>query len=422
MITWKSARTSAALMAILGMTACSDDGTGPGPLPDAFAEVVVGEAHACALTDEGAVFCWGSGESGQTGQTGAPLTEPRRVDSDIVFARIAAGGQTTCGVSEAGGLFCWGDNTLGQLGDGSRADSDRPVEVAGGLTWLSVSVGTYHVCGIDSDRRLHCWGGDRWSTALGYPAPNQCETEPTQPLTPCATQPLPGLVDGSFEWVEAGLYQTCMGSVSGEVTCWGTNDLGQLGTSTTGLCPGNDPLHQSSRACSRAGVEPDGGPFTMLSPGSSHTCGLDGVGQAHCWGALFLNFGQIGDGTLDGTPVPVPVASGGPFRAVYTSHEAHIRTFSCGLELDGSALCWGANRFGQLGSDMGSTCGDGEIPCRRTPTPVDGGHRFEQLALGTEFACGLTTGDSILCWGDNVHGQLGDGTQSARAEPGPVSF
>lgn len=415
-------KTGRFLLALAFVAGCSDDPMGPGGDIGSWTQIAVGAAHVCALAEAGSVYCWGDTESGQTGQSAGPVRRPSFVETSVTFSQIAAGGDTSCGISTDDTLYCWGSNALGQLGDGTGQSSSEPVAVSGGLSWESVSVGTYHVCGIDSESRTICWGGDRWDAALGYPAFSECTAPQFEPTWPCALEPVPDLHAGEFDWVEAGLYQTCAGSVGGAGVCWGTNDAGQLGTSTTQLCAGNDPQHPSDRPCSRAPVAPDGVMLGHIAPGTTHGCGLAGS-DLYCWGGLILNIGQVGDGSLDGAAAPVQPASGGPWTAVYTSHEAHIRTFSCGIEQGGAALCWGANRFGQLGSGTAPECGPNSVPCRDEPTPVQGGYSFASLGLGVEFACGITTGgEEIVCWGQNSGGQLGDGTLEARDTPAPVVF
>jgi alpha-tubulin suppressor-like RCC1 family protein len=406
----------ALLLAVCFSLACGD-ATGPEAVPTSWAQVVAGRAHACGLTDHGVVFCWGDTTSGQAGQPWGPVTSPRSVQADVTFTGIAAGGDTTCGVSGQGSLFCWGNNALGQAGDGTRLNSYQPVAVAGGLEWSTVSVGTYHVCGIDTQRRLHCWGGDRWSVALGYPPFNDCTAPRFEPTWPCSDTPIPDFSDGTYDWIEAGLYQTCAGTNGGNAVCWGTNDHGQLGATADRECMSNDPLHIPSVACSPAPLAPEGASLSRIHPGTTHGCGLDTQGLILCWGGLRLNFGQIGNGSFDGSPTPVPVGAGGPYTAVYASHESDVRTFSCGIEQGGGARCWGGNRQGQLGSGQSPPCGPGGLPCRDVPTAVGGNHSFQALALGAEFACGLNTDREILCWGTNAGGQLGDGTQTSRSEP-----
>lgn len=95
--------------------------------------------HACAVADEGfsaptryVPFCWGSNGSGQLG-TGStdPATSPSAVTFDpLDVLSIHAGELHTCALTYDGAAFCWGSNDSGQLGDGTRAMSAVPVRVA----------------------------------------------------------------------------------------------------------------------------------------------------------------------------------------------------------------------------------------------------------------------------------------------------
>jgi alpha-tubulin suppressor-like RCC1 family protein len=92
---------------------------------------------------------------------------------------------------------------------------------------------------------------------------------------------------------------------------------------------------------------------------------------------------------------------------------------ACALTADGTAYCWGYNRQGQLG--------DGTNTDRKVPTPVSGTTKFTRLAAGRYFTCGLTSAGATWCWGDNSSGQLGNGTTGAGSDstnknaPGLVS-
>ncbi len=81
---------------------------------------------------------------------------------------------------------------------------------------------------------------------------------------------------------------------------------------------------------------------------------------------------------------------------------------SCLLRTDGSILCWGANADGQLG--------DGTLIGRATPAPVTGGP-YVAVEAGNYNSCAITAAGGVVCWGRNDYGQLGDGTQVNRALP-----
>src|SRR5256886_16569651 len=69
---------------------------------------------------------------------------------------------------------------------------------------------------------------------------------------------------------------------------------------------------------------------------------------------------------------------------------------------------------------------DGTEKQRSSPVAVVGGLRFSVLSAGGEQTCGVTTGGTAYCWGDNNFGELGDGTRTSRLRPvrvqGGLSF
>ena len=416
---WKMGALAVCFSALV---ACDDSPTDPGSDQGTWIQVEAGNAHACALTDQGRVYCWGSNSEGQAGVPGTdPVLRPTLVQTEQRFERIAAGGDNSCAMTAQGALFCWGTNEMGQLGNGGISNALLPVPVDGGANWTSVSVGPHHACALDTAGEVHCWGGDRWDVALGFRGPATCDAPAFEARWPCVGVPRSSEKGTGYAWVEAGLYRTCAGRTGESAVCWGTNSLGQLGTASTGECANNDPLHPLTDPCSRDAVSPQGPTLAFLSPGPTHGCGVDTQGSAHCWGALLLNFGQLGNGSTDGAETPVAVSGLGTVRTVMVSNENHIRTFSCAIDTGDQAHCWGANRWGQLGATSADTCQQGgDLPCSLTPIPLETSSSFADMDLGTEFACGLTNDAQVLCWGFNDMAQLGDGTTTSRQTPSSI--
>ncbi len=143
--------------------------------------------------------------------------------------------------------------------------------------------------------------------------------------------------------------------------------------------------------------------FVAVSAGSGHTCGLTDRGGVMCWGAN--STGQLGDGTTIDHYTPAYVKG---LRSGVIAVSAGS-THTCALLTTGNVKCWGNNNHGQLG--------DGTKIDRWSPVDVVGLSGVAWLEAGGLDTCVVTIGGGAKCWGANYPGRLGDGTLTDRWTP-----
>ena len=186
--------------------------------------IAAGNDHACALTTDGGVKCWGKNGWGQLGDgtTTQRLTPTPVSGLSSGVAEITAGSTQTCAIITGGAVKCWGGNANGQLGDGTTTQRLTPTAVIGlasGVT--AIAAGANHTCALTTGGGVLCWGYNG-TFQLG-------DGTWTPRLTPTAVSGL--LSDGAG--ITAGDQHTCALTTDGEIKCWGDNGRGQLGDGTS---------------------------------------------------------------------------------------------------------------------------------------------------------------------------------------------
>ena len=156
--------------------------------------------------------------------TTSPTTTSEPLD-DRAPVSISAGTRHTCAAYASGSVSCWGDNENGQLGDGefgSNLYSTVPVAVLGISDAVAVAVGWEHSCALHGTGEVSCWG-DNSHGEVG-----SGQTDDTVPLPAKAV----GIDDAVS--VTAGHWHTCALRLTGGIYCWGADHDGQLGDGQIG--------------------------------------------------------------------------------------------------------------------------------------------------------------------------------------------
>lgn len=363
----------------------------------------------------GNLYCWGYGAHGQIGDNmfvnrSAPMTalDPAGVDTwKSISSGMNSSTSYTCGIAENDQIYCWGYNNVGQLGDGTTTNRGRPTAIVkpGAVTsWTRVSAtGHATVCAIANTGNLYCWGHN--STGQVGDGTTAARYVPTLVSKPAGVT---SWLDVSTGMNSSHGYTCALGNNT-QIYCWGYNNVGQLGdgTTTTRYSPSNVVTLP-------VGVT---GWTKMHAGGHANGCAIANTGNLYCWGNN--SAGQIGDGTYTDRYTPVLISKpSGVSNWTEVSLGMNAGTgYSCALGNNGRAYCWGINNVGQLG--------DGTTTTRTTPKIVNlpvGVTSFSQLATNYSTSCAIGDNNRLYCWGYNNVYQVGDGTQTNRANPTAVAL
>jgi alpha-tubulin suppressor-like RCC1 family protein len=291
-------------------------------------------------------------------------------------------------------------------------------------------------CAVLANGEIECWGDNFFGQAGVITTPGQGLS--TNNLNfPTNVNSLQNSM-GHFVEVAAGQFSTCALNSIGEVYCWGTELVGQLGN---GIEPTTDYTNFSIHSPSLVQLPENTSAVSIsASTGNNHRCAILNNSDTVCWGSN--NWGQLGDGTAcyvsggegyelpgyntgicsdspgDGddsgkfTPVIVQFPDNKSAISISTGNQ-----FTCAVMTDNSLYCWGKNDLLQLGQGNSNTVNG--IP---TLVSLPGDRTVASVAAGGDSTCALSMDHNVYCWGAGGSGQLGDGSNDSNSVPGLVTL
>jgi hypothetical protein len=337
--------------------------------------VATGERHSCAIALTGETYCWGGNNAAQiNGSAYSSFVVPTRIATPHKFISLATASLHTCAVSDEvpARTYCWGGFPYGPVPAGGA-----PVEapIPDGATF--VTAGGSHDCALTPLREAYCWGAGVWGQ-LGDGATDTREL------------PLRVATDARFVSLAAGAQHSCGLTATGDLYCWGLDDHGQLGFVSGANCFIYDYLEPDTPVqCALVPRRVPSVPAFVAIAAGFGTCALTAQGEVYCAGY--------------GSTAMATVSRGIRFASLAPDG-------NCGLTAEGAAYCWAA------------TVATGVSTLSNALMAVGNGIAFRAITSSLGHQCGiLAKDDTVLCWGANDVGQLGNGTTAPGIVPLPVT-
>ncbi len=180
----------------------------------------------------------------------------------------------------------------------------------------------------------------------------------------------------------------------GTAMAWGQNHYGQLGDGTT------EDKYVPTKVLDLENVKQISNSMSINS-----TVALLNDGTVKAWG--YNGYGQLGDGTKTTRTIPVLISGLTNVKQIEVSNYHTVALLN-----DGTVMAWGRNNYGQLG--------DGTNVDKSVPTAIQGLTNVKKIYVGIYCTVALLEDGTVKSWGQNTYGQLGDGTTVNKNVPTSV--
>jgi alpha-tubulin suppressor-like RCC1 family protein len=281
----------------------------------------------------------------------------------------------------------WGYNGSGQLGNGTTTLSRTPVAVSGLSNVIAVAGGGEHSLALLGNATMMGWGANR-EGQIG-------DGTTTNRHVPVAIVDFATL--GGITAIAAGDEFSLALMTNGTVLAWGANEEGQLATGKT------------TRLTAPAAIKGLNN-VTAIAAGGEFALARLSNGTVMAWGAG--TEGQLGDGKFGKSLTPIAVKGLSGVTAIAAGEEFALARLS-----NGTVMSWGSNASAQLGVPAETkSAGEGateevEVLHSDVPLPVQQLSGVTAIAAGDDHALALLGDGEVSAWGGNGAGQLGNGTE-----------
>jgi len=326
----------------------------------------------------------------------------------VVWLIVVAGARAQASGNVAA---AWGLNLSGEVGDGSEFGPEEclwlgrlllpcstiPVEVSGLSGVKALAGGEEHSLALLESGTVMAWGSD----VSGQLGAGVLEEEAEESDVPVAVKGLSGATA-----VAAGGEHSLALLQNGTVKAWGGGESGEIGNRRA------EDSDVPVLVNNLTGV-------VAIAAGEEDSLALLEDHLVRAWG--YNGSGQLGDETKAIKKRPIWVSKLGGVVAVAAGEEHNLALLE-----NGTVKAWGSNYSGQLGDDVAGgpeNCGTKKSPepCSDVPVAVSGLSGVAAVAAGGEHSLALLSNGTVMAWGANQSGQLGDGNTQDSDVPVAVS-
>ncbi|XP_068720941.1 E3 ubiquitin-protein ligase HERC2-like [Montipora capricornis] len=354
------------------------------------------KSSSSQTTPEGQVkvFVWGLNDKDQLGGLkGSKIKMP--LASDVLSAlkarQVCGGSKSLFAVTMEGKVFACGESTNGRLGLGPFSGNvlmPRQIEALSQYVVKKVAVhsGGRHAMAITIEGKLFSWGEGEdgklgHGSKVNYDRPQLVEA-----------------FKGKFvQEISCGSSHSAAVLSTGELFTWGLGEYGRLGhgDNQTQVRPKQVRVLSGHHAIDVACGSRD-----------AQTLALTNDGCVWSWGDG--DFGKLGRGGSEGCSVPHVVER---LKGLGVCKVLCGAQFSLALTKVGQVWTWGKGDYFRLGHGSDSHV--------RKPQIVEGlkEEKVVDVAVGALHCLAVTDEGKVYAWGDNDHGQQGNGTTTVNRRP-----
>jgi len=388
-------------------------------------DVMAGATHACIRRKAGPMLCWGFLPWDERKHPTATRIAP------LATVTAFAAGDQQCMVGTGRDVWCMGPDRDGELGNGLSSILDGAVEIPGVHDAIQIYATTLGTCALHRTGAVTCWGKDHHEhvtlpavrlisevtrafsgghlTGLDGEGRLWIDGEATPRALPRGSA-LAGswvIANGGEVWCNAiRVGGTTRGPVSGHLA--GVTDAVEIAGNGSLLRRRTGEVSTFSIDSALGSYPPDRvatiDDAIAIAAGERVSCAVRADHTVWCFGDAdspllghapakpTFSRTQLAPARIAGITDAVAVA-------IFDAMPTESTGFICALELDGGVACWGENRHGQLGNQLGGTS--------QTPVKIRGVKDAVQVVAGWTHACALEKSGAVACWGSTEDGAGG---------------